>query len=141
MDITTPALLFPAISLLLLAYTNRFVVLTNLIRQLSNKEGANSEEMIQRQISSLDLRLNIIRSMQSFGVMSFIVCTLSMFVLYLGGDGWGEILFGLSLLLLVVSLIYSLYEVQISTKAISIELEKLDSFKGKKSQKKAKHQK
>lgn len=132
MDITTPALLFPAISLLLLAYTNRFVVLTNLIRQLSNKAEANSEQVIQRQISSLHLRLNIIRSMQSFGVTSFVVCTLSMFALYLEWEGWGEVLFGLSLLLLVVSLLYSLYEVQISTKAISIELEKLDNFKNRK---------
>lgn len=129
MDMTTPALLFPAISLLLLAYTNRFVVLTNLIRQLSSKEGANSEEMIHRQISSLHLRLNIIRSMQSFGVMSFVVCTLSMFALYLDWNGWGEVLLGLSLLLLVVSLLYSLFEIQISTKAISIELEKLERFK------------
>ena len=129
MDITTPALLFPAISLLLLAYTNRFVVLTNLIRQLSNKEGANSEGMIRRQISSLHLRLNIIRSMQSFGVMSFIICTISMFVLYLQWHAWGEMLFGLSLVLLVISLIYSLYEVHISTRAISIELEKIESLK------------
>lgn len=129
MDITTPALLFPAISLLLLAYTNRFVVLTNLIRQLSNKEDANSESMIRRQISSLHLRLNIIRSMQSFGVMSFIICTLSMFVLYLQWHAWGEVLFGLSLVLLVISLIYSLYEVHISTRAISIELEKIENVK------------
>lgn len=129
MDITTPALLFPAISLLLLAYTNRFVVLTNLIRQLSNKEGANSEEVIHRQISSLQSRLNIIRMMQSFGVMSFVICTLSMFALYLEWNGWGQLLFGFSLLLLVVSLLFSLYEVQISTKAISIELEKLERFK------------
>ncbi len=126
MNITTPALLFPAISLLLLAYTNRFVVLTNLIRQLSKNESTDSDAMVHRQITSLRLRINIIRSMQSFGVMSFIVCTCSMFALYLDLHIVGQMLFGLSLLLLVTSLLYSLYEINISTKAISIELERLD---------------
>lgn len=123
---TTPGMLFPAISLLLLAYTNRFIVLTNVIRQLSNMDGAKSEDLIHRQISTLRKRLNLIRSMQSFGVMSFVICTLSMFSLYVEWELAGKFLFGVSLLLLVVSLLYSLYEVQISTMAITIELEKLD---------------
>lgn len=126
MSMTTPALLFPAISLLLLAYTNRFVVLTNVIRQLSNLEGAKSEDLIHRQITTLRKRLYIIRSMQSFGVTSFVVCTLSMFALFLGWDMLGQLLFGGSLILLVMSLLCSLYEVQISTNAITIELERLD---------------
>ena len=123
---TPPGMLFPAISLLLLAYTNRFIVLTNVIRQLSNLDGAKSEDLIHRQISALRKRLNLIRSMQSFGVMSFVICTLSMFSLYVEWELAGKFLFGVSLLLLVVSLLYSLYEVQISTMAITIELEKLD---------------
>lgn len=126
MTMTTPGLLFPAISLLLLAYTNRFVVLTNVIRQLSNLDGAKSEQLIRRQISTLRKRLNIIRSMQSFGVLSFVVCTLSMFALFIGGYMIGKVLFGLSLAMLVISLLLSLWEVQLSTAAISIELEKLD---------------
>ncbi len=125
MTITTPSLLFPAISLLLLAYTNRFVVLTNVIRQLSNSEGADSAEIVRRQIESLRQRLNIIRAMQTFGVLSFVMCTLSMFALLLGGMMVGVVMFGVSLMLLVISLLYSLYEVQISTNAISIEIERL----------------
>ena len=128
MTMTTPGLLFPAISLLLLAYTNRFVVLTNVIRRLSGDlDGTESEVLIRRQISMLRRRLNIIRSMQSFAVLSFVVCTLSMFGLFLGWLIVGQILFGVSLLMLVTSLLLSLWEVQLSTAAITIELEKLNS--------------
>ena len=123
---TTPGLLFPAISLLLLAYTNRFVVLTNVIRQLSNIDDAKSELLIRRQISTLKRRLHIIRSMQTFAVLSFVICTLSMFGLFLGWLIVGQMLFGVSLLMLVTSLLLSLWEVQLSTAAITIELEKLD---------------
>ena len=127
MTMTTPGLLFPAISLLLLAYTNRFVVLTNVIRQLSNLNDAKSELLIRRQILTLRKRLHIIRSMQTFAVLSFVICTLSMFGLFLGWLMVGQMLFGVSLLMLVTSLLLSLWEVQLSTAAITIELEKLDS--------------
>ena len=124
--VTTPSLLFPAISLLLLAYTNRFVVLTKVIRELSNQEDAKTQELVRRQIDNLRLRLSIIRSMQSFGVLSFVICTLAMFAIFLDWNMAGQFLFGASLLFLVTSLLFSLYEVHISTKAISYELEKLD---------------
>ncbi len=125
MTITTPALLFPAISLLLLAYTNRFVVLTNVIRQLSDKDD-DSAHIIRRQIATLRERLSIIQWMQTFGVLSFVACTLAMGALFVGWQTVGQVVFGSSLVLLVLSLLCSLYEVQLSTKAISIELEKLD---------------
>lgn len=126
MTITTPSLLFPAISLLLLAYTNRFVVLTNVIRQLSNTDGAQTKEIVRRQIINLRKRLSIIRAMQAFGVLSFVFCTLSMFALLLQWLMIGQGLFAASLILLVISLLYSFYEVHISTNAINIELEKFD---------------
>ena len=125
MSITTPSLLFPAISLLLLAYTNRFVVLTNVIRQLSGVEDEGRKDMVRRQIHNLRKRLQIIRAMQTFGVLAFVLCTMAMFALFLHWMVAGKILFGLSLILLVVSLLFSLYEVQISTTAINIEIEKL----------------
>ena len=124
--VTTPSLLFPAISLLLLAYTNRFVVLTKVIRELSNQEDAKTQALIRRQIENLRLRVSIIRRMQSFGVLSFVICTLSMFAIFLKWNLAGQFLFGASLLFLVTSLLFSLYEVHISTKAINYELEKLD---------------
>ncbi len=126
MDLTTPGLLFPAISLLLLAYTNRFVVLANVIRQLSALKDEDTRDLARRQIENLRRRLMIIRLMQLFGVLSFVLCTLSMFALFIEWGQLGEILFGSSLLLLVLSLLFSLYEVQISTQAIHIELERLN---------------
>jgi hypothetical protein len=126
MTITTPSLLFPAISLLLLAYTNRFVVLTNVIRQLSSVEDATSKTLVRRQIDNLRLRIQVIRRMQAFGVLSFVLCTLSMFSLLLNWTLAGQLLFANSLILLVISLMFSFYEVNISTEAINIELEKFD---------------
>lgn len=66
MSITTPSLLFPAISLLMLAYTNRFITLANVIRQLSNLENARSEAIVRRQIENLRKRLQIIRAIADF---------------------------------------------------------------------------
>lgn len=129
MTITTPSLLFPAISLLLLAYTNRFVVLTNVIRQLSNsnEETVALQVLVRRQMDNLRLRIQVIRRMQAFGVLSFVLCTLSMFALLMQWSIAGQLLFANSLILLVISLLFSLYEVNISTEAINIELEKFDT--------------
>jgi hypothetical protein len=127
MTITTPSLLFPAISLLLLAYTNRFVVLTNVIRQLSGVGNATSQVLVRRQLDNLRLRIQVIRRMQAFGVLSFVLCTLSMFALLMQWSIAGQLLFANSLILLVISLMFSFYEVNISTEAINIELEKFDA--------------
>ncbi len=132
MTITTPSLLFPAISLLLLAYTNRFVVLTNVIRQLSNTKEDNAafQVLVRRQMDNLRLRIQVIRRMQAFGVLSFVLCTLSMFALLMQWSITGQLLFANSLILLVISLLFSFYEVNISTEAINIELEKFDALVG-----------
>lgn len=130
MTITTPALLFPAISLLLLAYTNRFLVLTKVIRELSSLDDSRHEDLIRRQVHSLRMRLQLIRAMQFLGVLSFAICTVSMLSLFLGGHSVGLWLFGSALLLLVSSLMVSLVEVHYSTEAINIEIEKLDRTRG-----------
>src|SRR5690348_8425908 len=77
MSLTTPALLFPAISLLLLAYTNRFLTLATIIRQMHPGEGKAPSELARRQISGLRYRVKLIRHMQSGGVISFLLCALS----------------------------------------------------------------
>ncbi|MFH7245523.1 MAG: DUF2721 domain-containing protein [Spirulina sp.] len=122
LTLTTPALLFPAISLLLLAYTNRFLVLAQLIRQLHSSERDYFEAMVQKQITNLRRRIALIRLMQALGVSSFIFCTLSMFSLFVDQLRLAEVLFGSALVLLAASLIVSLYEIAISTKAIEAEL-------------------
>ena len=123
MTLTTPALLFPAISLLLLAYTNRFLVLAQLIRQLSRESDEERRCASFRQIAGLEKRISLIKAMQIFGVISFLCCTFSMFALFVSQVLLGELIFGLSLLCLSTSLILSLYEVAISTNALTIELE------------------
>ena len=119
LELTTPALLFPAISLLLLAYTNRFLVLAQLIRELNQRDNSKLEQIVKRQISNLRQRLHLIRAMQTAGVFSFLLCTLSMLFLFFEMPEIGSIVFGLSLMALVFSLMMSLYEVRISCKAIN----------------------
>lgn len=123
MTLTTPALLFPAISLLLLAYTNRFLVLAQLIRQLKQMESEKDHGIIARQLGMLRKRIVLSKRMQALGVLSFFLCTLSMFALFLGAETLGVVSFGISLILLSLSLLYSLYEIIISTNAINVELE------------------
>lgn len=126
MDLTTPALLFPAISLLLLAYTNRFLVLAQLIRKLKEMDSEEDHALIARQLGMLRKRIVLTKRMQSFGVLSFFLCTVSMFLLFLQLEMAGIVAFGISLVLLSLSLLYSLYEIQISTNAINVELENFE---------------
>ena len=126
MTLTTPALLFPAISLLLLAYTNRFLVLAQLIRELNQRDNTGLELIVKRQIKTLRRRLHIIRGMQTAGTLSFLLCTLTMFFLYVEFSQVASYTFGASLATLVLSLITSLYEIRISTRAIEIELESME---------------
>ncbi|HEU4602470.1 MAG TPA: DUF2721 domain-containing protein, partial [Steroidobacteraceae bacterium] len=97
MSLTTPALLFPAISLLLLAYTNRFLTLATIIRQLHPGEGKAPTELARKQIAGLRYRVSLIRHMQTCGVVSFLLCAVSMFAIFIEADTAGQILFGLSL--------------------------------------------
>ncbi len=129
MDLTTPALLFPAISLLLLAYTNRFLVLAQLIRQLKQMDSEDDYALIARQIGMLKKRIVLTKRMQAFGVLSFFLCTVSMFLLFLQLQTPGIVAFGTSLVLLSLSLLYSLYEIQISTNAINVELANFEARK------------
>jgi len=130
LDLTTPALLFPAISLLLLAYTNRFLVLAQLIRKLKEMDTEEDHALIERQLSALRKRIVLTKRMQAFGVLSFLLCTVSMFLLFLELESPGVIAFGISLVLLSLSLVYSLWEIQISTNAINVELENFEWRKG-----------
>ena len=120
--ITTPALLFSAISLLMLAYTNKFLTLAGIVRQLVANFPNENDQYIEGQIKNLNLRLTLIKYMQGFGAISFLFCTLSMFALFLNYMVIGEILFGFGLILLVISLLILSYEVTISTNALKLEL-------------------
>lgn len=125
-DLTTPAIFFPAISLLLLAYNNRFLAVASLIRSLHNQYLQNPESRTYGQIKNLRMRLQVIRNMQAFGISGMLGCVCCIFVLYLGFLLAGKILFVISLLLLLVSLIFSLQEILISVNALNIQLGDLE---------------
>ena len=127
-DISTPGLLFPAISLLFLAYTNRFLSLATLIRSLHAKYSMEKRSVIEGQIKNLRKRLTFIKLMQIFGLVSFICCVLSIIFLFAEVDLIGNILFLLSLGLLLVSLIYSFLEINISTTALNLELSDMEDI-------------
>jgi hypothetical protein len=130
-SLTTPALLFPAISLLLLAYTNRFLVLAQLIRKLAEQQRDSPQALAARQILSIRKRISLTKRMQLAGVLSFLLCTLSMFALFLEFMLPGMWLFGASLVSLSVSLLYSLWEILLSTDALSVQLSDIEMDKGK----------
>jgi hypothetical protein len=124
-SINTPALLFPAITLMMLAYTNRFLALATLIRNLHGQYKKVQEDrgIIKAQITNLNRRLVLVKQMQASGIISFFFCVLSMLCFYFEYEKWAFAIFGMSLLSLLLSLALSLHEIFISTRALEIELE------------------
>ena len=131
MEITfnTPALLFPAISLLLLAYTNRYLALDNLIRKLHDEymKGEKANHLL-KQIKILRIRINLVRWMQGLGVFSFLCCVVTMYGVYQEWIVVTRYIFALSLLSLLVSLVISLLEISQSTKALEWELSDMEEL-------------
>jgi hypothetical protein len=125
LDIQTPALLFPAVSLLLLAYTNKFLAIANLIRNLISDYEKQPRYELLKQIKSLRLRLNMIRWMQVCGVASMLLCVISMYFIHEGWQVWAKVLFAISLLLLIVSLVVTLVEIILSAGALKVVLKEL----------------
>lgn len=120
--LTSPALLFPAISLLLVAYTNRFNTIGGRIRTLHSQYRENPNDILVGQIESLRKRVNLIRNMQAFGVASLFSCVLCLFVLFTGNLLVGKIIFGFSLILMMISLSISFREILLSVQALNLEL-------------------
>jgi len=129
--LTTPALLFPALSLLLLAFTNRFLGLASLIRSLKDRYAASSDQRVYGQIRNLRERLILIRNMQAFGTLSMFGCVLCMFLLFGGYIDAGKYVFAFSLLMMLISLALAIREIQISVKALELELNDLQEDAGK----------
>ena len=124
LTLTTPALIFSTISLLLLAYTSRFLALANLIRSLHNQatQEVNRVDILMPQIENLRLRVRIIKNMQLIGIISLFFCVFSMFLIFLQQMILAEFAFAGSLILLMISLSLSAIEINISVKALNIEL-------------------
>lgn len=126
LTLTTPALLFSAISLIMLAYTNRFLAYAAIIRNLSDKYLERKEAVLIRQINNLKLRLHLTRWMQILGISSLLLCVLTMFLIYIEIHNAAVWVFGLALLLLILSLAFLIREIQISTLALEHHLNDME---------------
>ena len=122
----TPTLLFSAISLLMLAYTNRFVVIANLIRELYTLQTNNPSDITFAQLVNLRKRMRIIRNMQVFGGLSFFFSVLSLLLILLEQSQFAQTMFAFSVVLLLISLVLLLMELQISVNALNIQLKDFD---------------
>ena len=127
LTLTTPAVLFSAISLIMLAYTNRFLAYASVIRNLSEKYAQRPKEALKRQIDNLKLRLQLTRYMQISGISSLLFCVLTMFLIYIKYLLFAVWIFGMGLILLILSLGFLIWEIQISTKALQHHLEDLEN--------------
>lgn len=126
LTLTTPALLFSAVSLILLAYTNRFLSYAQLVRTLKEQHLQHPSKVTRAQIDNLRRRLHLTRSMQALGVSSLFLCVVTMFMIYVGWILLSAYVFGAALLLLIASLGISIWEIQISVKALEIHLRDME---------------
>ncbi len=118
LTLTTPALLFSAISLIMLAYTNRFLAYAATIRSLHDKYIQNKDSVLIAQIQNIKKRLYLTRSMQILGISSLLLCVLTMFLIYIEQQTIAVWVFGVALILLIASLGFLILEIQISVKAL-----------------------
>ena len=130
--LTTPAVLFPAISLLLLAYTNRFLAISTLIRNLKKRFDEEGTEHLIGQIRNLRRRIFLIRNMQWLGVFALFLCVISMFLIFENRPIIARNIFLVSMLSLILSLAISLREIHLSIVALKLELQDIEEhLKGK----------
>lgn len=128
-SINTPALLFPAISLIMLAYGNRFLALSSRVRNLHERYINNeSTKIIHGQLKNMRYRLKLIKNMQFLGILSFLSAIITMYLIYIDRMGFAHFSFAISLLLFTSSLIVSLVEIHLSTKALELELSDIEGL-------------
>lgn len=126
LTLSIPALLFPAISLTMLAYNARYLAIAALIRNLHTSYQETGSEDVRLQVTKLRKRLSIIKNMQAVAIVSFLLAVITMFLIYIDITFWANLVFAVSLVALMTSLILSLVEVQLSTKALSIQLKDME---------------
>ena len=129
LSLTTPSILFSAISLIMLAYTNRFLAYAQLIRSLKIDHDKNRIPFAEEQLENLTKRLYLARSMQIYGVISLLLCVLCTLFIFLNMQLIALITFGIALILLIISLAISVKEILISIKALEYHLDDLKNNK------------
>ena len=127
LTLITPTFLFSAVSLILLAYTNRFLAYTSLVRNLKVKYMENKSSVTKAEIENLKKRLKLTRLMQLYGVASLLLCVATMFLIYIGLQTVSAAIFAVALLFLITSLALSVWEIIISSKSIQIHLSDMEA--------------
>lgn len=128
LTLTTPAVLFSAISLIMLSYTNRFLAYSAIVRDLYEKFKENPEKIILFQIRNLRKRLYLTRAMQVFAISSLLVCVLTMLLIYINADTIAIYSFGVGIVLMIISLALLIQEIIISVKALEYRLSDLEKI-------------
>jgi len=126
LTLTTPALLFPTISLLLLAYTNRYIAISNRIRALHSQYTSEQSDVIIKQIKILRQRITLIRNMQLIGIGAMVFAAFTMYLIYNGFTHLVHTVFGISLIMMLISLSLCAVEVYLSNKALLILLKDIE---------------
>lgn len=128
LTLTTPAVLFSAISLIMLAYTNRFLAYAAVIRNLHDKYLEKKNDSLLRQIQNLKKRLQLTKWMQIFGISSLLLCVLTMFLIYVNEHIFAAYIFGLALILLILSLALLIKEIHISNQALQHHIADIEKY-------------
>jgi len=129
LTLITPTFLFSAISLLLLAYTNRFLSYAQLVRLLKDQYMLDHSALTLAQIKNMRKRLYLTKNMQMLGVASLLLCVATMFLIYVGLQRISAYVFGMALVLLIISLALSVLEIRISAKSLEIYLSNMENVK------------
>ena len=128
LGIGTPALLFSTVSLMMIAFTNRFMSMASLIRGLHEKFQMNPDDSILKQIQNLRLRMKLIQYMQIIAIFSLILSVVCMFLLFMDEQLIARWFFGLGLVGMCIALCMSAWEITISTKALEVELSDMEDL-------------
>ena len=129
LSVNIPALLFPAISLIMLAYTNRFLALSNRVRMLHDKyQVIEQRHIVFGQIKNLKYRIKLVQNMQTYGVATLLSSILCMFFIFIEYQAVAKFIFAGSLITFSISIFLSFIEIRLSTKAIELELSDMEGL-------------
>ena len=127
-DYTVTALMFPAIPLIMGVYSNRFHSLSALIRELHDEyifEKHIPSEW-EKQLINLNGRIKLLRFSIVFASFGFLFNMLTVFGLYLNRIFEARIIFGSCCMAMIISIIFFIREIHISTNALRLHMSDMD---------------
>ena len=127
-DYTVTALMFPAIPLLMSVYSNRFHSLSILVRELHDEHVYENHvpNEWKKQFINLSARITLLRRTIMFAAFGFLFNMLTVFGLYLNEIFLARLIFGSCCLSMIISIIFFIREIQISTSALKLHMSDMD---------------